>query len=190
MSFEVEEALRPELGSGERLLWSGKPAQGPRFRRSDVFMVPFSLLWGGFAIFWEYSVVSSGAPFFFKIWGIPFVLVGLYIIFGRFFVDSYQRARTYYGVTEQRIIIVGGLANREVKSITLQGLNDISLSERPDGSGSITFGPTNPTYAMWSGSAWPGTAKKIVPAFDLIDQVRTVYNIIRESQRASARQRT
>src|SRR5262249_50738831 len=146
-------------------------------------MVPFSLLWGGFAIFWEYSVVTSrGAPVFFTLWGVPFVLVGLYMIFGRFFADSYQRARTYYGVTDERVIILSGLVSREVKSIALKSLNDISLNERSNGSGSITFGPSNPMYAMWSGTNWPGTAKKLAPAFELIAQARKVYNIIREAQ--------
>jgi len=187
MSFEVERKLRPELSGDERLLWSGMPSQGLLFRPTDVLMVPFSLMWGGFAIFWEYSVVSSkGAPVFFSLWGIPFVLVGLYMIVGRFLVDSYQRARTYYGVTDQRVIIVGGLVNQEVKSIALQGLSDMSLYERSNGSGSITFGPSNPRYAMWSGTAWPGTARQMAPAFELIGQVRTVYNIIREAQRAES----
>lgn len=147
-------------------------------------MVPFSLLWGGFAFFWEYSVVSKGAPYFFTLWGIPFVAVGLYIIVGRFFVDSYQRARTYYGVTDQRVIILGGLTNREVKSITLQGLSDTSLNERSDRSGSITFGPTNPMYDKWAG--WPNMGKKTSPAFELIVDVRKVYDVIRQAQREGA----
>jgi hypothetical protein len=165
------------------------PRQGVRFRPADIFMLPFSLLWGGFAIFWEYSVVSNGAPFFFTLWGVPFVLVGLYIIVGRFLVDSYQRARTYYGVTDQRVIILGGLMNRDVKSITLQGLNDVSLNERSDRSGSITFGPTNPMYAIWSGAEWPGIGKKLAPAFELIDDVRKVHDLIREAQREKLNRR-
>lgn len=37
--------LSKELASGERLLWSGRPQQGVVVRRTDVFLIPFSLLW-------------------------------------------------------------------------------------------------------------------------------------------------
>ena len=184
MSFEVEQALRPELTRDERLLWSAMPQQGLRFRSADFLMVPFSLLWAGFAVFWEYSVVSEKhAPFFFVLWGIPFVLMGFYIVVGRFFLDSYKRSRTYYGVTDQRVIIVGGLTSREVKSLTLRSLSDISLNERANNSGSITFGPANPAYSMWSGTSWPGATKSLAPSFEFVDDVRRVYNLIREAQR-------
>ncbi len=62
-------------------------------------MIPFSLLWCGFAIFWEVSVLSTDGPLIFKLWGIPFVIVGLYMAVGRFFIDAKQRAKMYYGVT-------------------------------------------------------------------------------------------
>jgi PH (Pleckstrin Homology) domain-containing protein len=189
MPFDEQE-LRQELGRDERLLWTGKPAQGVRFRSADIFMVPFTLMWAGFAAFWEYSVVASkDAPFFMMLWGIPFVLVGFYITIGRFFLDSYQRARTCYGVTDERVIIVGGVTSREVKSLPLHTLSDISLSERADRSGSITFGPTNPMYAMWPGMALPGMARKAAPTFEFIDDARRVYGLIREAQREMSNRR-
>jgi Bacterial PH domain len=184
MDFEAEQKLTPELGRGERLLWSGMPRQGLRLQTSDWFLVPFSLLWGGFALFWEFMVIRGGAPVFFTLWGVPFVVMGLYLIVGRFFADSYQRARTYYGVTDQRVLILGGLFNRQTTSIALQTLGEVSIAERRDRSGSITFGTPNATYPAWWGSSWPGTSYRSAPAFDLIGDVRQVYNAIREAQRA------
>jgi hypothetical protein len=95
-SMSLESALAPYLDLDERLLSSGQPRHGIRLRAQDALLIPFSLLWGGFAVFWEMSVIVSGAPFFFMLWGIPFVLVGCYIVFGRFLVERIKdtHART------------------------------------------------------------------------------------------------
>jgi Bacterial membrane flanked domain. len=163
------------------------PRQGIRLRGGDILMIPFSLLWGGFAFFWEYSVLQQkDAPVFFALWGIPFVLAGIYIILGRFFVDSYQRSRTFYAVTDHRVLIVSGLFNREIKSLSLSNLSEMSLQERADGSGSILFGPSNPLYAMWAGTSWPGMSKRMAPAFDLVEDVRHLYEVLRATQRRAS----
>ena len=105
--------------------------------------------------------------------------MGIYLIAGRFFIDSYQRSRTYYGVTNQRVLIVSGIWSREVKAISLPNLNEISLTERSDGSGDIVFGSMNPMYAMGRS----GMSKNAVPAFELIEDVRQIYNLIQQTQR-------
>ncbi len=181
MKAEPETLLAPHLTAGERLLWSGRSRQGVFLRPADAFLIPFSLLWGGFAIFWEYSVLSTGkAPIFFALWGIPFVVMGLHLIAGRFLLDAKQRANTVFGVTNQRILIVAGLFSRKVKSLNLRTLSDVSLDERVNGSGTISFGPTNP-FASWGrGMSWPGMPT--APAFESIASARSVYEIIRKAQ--------
>jgi hypothetical protein len=182
--LQTQSEIEKELNSGEKLLWSGRPRQGLRLRASDAFVIPFSLLWCGFAIFWETSVFKGNAPFFFRLWGVPFVLIGLYMVFGRFFADARTRARTYYGVTSERIIIVSGLFSRQIKSLSLRTLTDVSLTERGDGSGTITFGPQF-QYAFGRQSnigGWPGSGQNAAPAFDLVEHVKEAYDIIRRAQ--------
>ncbi|MEO6720586.1 MAG: PH domain-containing protein [Ferruginibacter sp.] len=180
-NFELEEELRPNLSSGEKLIWTAKPKTGVVFRSSDAFMIPFSLLWGGFALFWETSVITTDAPFFFKLWGIPFVLVGLYMIIGRFFVDAKKRANTIYGLTSDRIIIKSGIFSRDIKSLNIRTLSDITINQKADNSGTITLGPTDIRYSMMQGMEWPGA--KQAPRLEFIEDVKSVYDKIIEMQR-------
>ncbi|MHA7278241.1 hypothetical protein ACX80H_00620 [Arthrobacter sp. MDT2-2] len=97
--------LQPALRPGEQLRWAGRPDPKVRFTPADAYLVPFSLMWGGFAIFWEVQVLTSDQPAFFALWGVPFVLFGLYFIFGRFIYKARQKSRTVYGLTDTQAIV-------------------------------------------------------------------------------------
>jgi hypothetical protein len=133
-------------------------------------------------VFWELGVITSGAPLFVRLWGIPFVLVGLYIVFGRFVVEAQQRATTFYGLTDKNVIIVSGLLSKKVKRLNLRTISDVSLDERKDGRGTITFGPTPPFHAWSAATGWPGMGHRAVPAFDMIENARSVYNLVMTTQ--------
>jgi hypothetical protein len=178
------EAFRPYLTSGENIVWMGQPASGIRFRPGDIFLIPFSLLWGGFAIFWEAMALRAGAPLFFALWGIPFVLVGLYMIIGRFVVDAFARTRTRYAVTSRRALILSGLITPHIRSIDLKGTNDIGLSLRGDGSGTISF-QSGPMFGSWSGAGfWPGVSRYTPPAFEMIPEAKSVFDQIQFAKAA------
>jgi len=184
--MQLADPIRSELGAGEQVIWSGQPRQGVVVRGSDAFAIPFSLLWAGFAVFWLVSAAQSGAPLPFVLFGVPFVLVGVYIVLGRFFVEARQRERTFYAVTPQRVIIASGLFSRKVKSLNLKTISELSLSERRDGTGTITFGAQHPMASMFGGmSSWPGAEQYLGPRFDLVPQARSVYESIRKAQESA-----
>lgn len=183
------------LDPGEKLVWSGRPKQGLRLQAGDVFVIPFSLMWGGFAFFWEASVLGltpltihthvamhGGAPLLMAIWGIPFCLVGLYMIFGRFFFDAYARCKTWYGVTDRRAIVLKSAFSTNITSFDYNNLTNLNLVERKDNSGDILFGFPGP-WGNIGGSDWPSSRRAPrTPGFYLLPQARTTYNLIRELQ--------
>jgi len=167
------------------MLWEGRPQRGLMLRARDGLLIPFSLLWCGFAIFWEYQAtfgIKGQGPvsIFFELWGAMFVAIGLYFVFGRFLFDAYIRAGTYYGVTNQRIMISSGLLRREVRSMFLAGLPEMRLSQSRDGRGTIKFGADpigNRMSFSWTGSS--------VPAFEGIEDPANVYHVILKALKAA-----
>jgi len=180
--FTLNSELKKELLPDEKLLWAGTPKKGILFRSSDAFVIPFSIFWFGFAIFWESSVVSGEAPFFFMLWGIPFLAMGLYITVGRFFYDKFNRDKTVYAVTDKRVIIKSGVFKKNVQSFNIKILFNLSINEKSDGSGTIKLDSDNAS-GFQQGiviTGWPGT--KQVPALEFIPEARTVYNLILKQQ--------
>ena len=183
-------SIERELNSGERLLWKGRPRGGIRLRGMDFFLIPFTLLWAGFAFFSGFAAfrqaLQRGSPAWPALIPIvPFVVVGLYILIGRFFVDAMMRARTEYGLTNRRAIIVSGFFSSNVKSVDLRATPEILLSERHDGSGTITFGAT--PFGWWmQRSPWGFGSSSATPSFEMIEDVRSVYKIIDQIRAAKA----
>lgn len=179
---DERQVFQKELQPNERILWTGRPGQGIAFRPSDALMIPFSLLWAGFAFFWETMVILGRAPLFFALWGVPFVLVGCYMVFGRFLLDAMSRSRTTYAVTTERALIRTGLVHPSLRSVNLRTLPEMTLDTKSDGRGTITLGQTNPMNMLYGGAFWFNNARYTAPAFEGIENVRDVYNIIQHAQ--------
>ena len=171
----------------ERVLWHGVPRQGLLLRGADVLMIPFSLLWGGFSVFLEYSVLCSDAPTVLRLWTIPFVLMGAHMVGGRFVLEAWQRARIDYMVTNERIVIRSGIFRRRVQSLELRTMGDFALTEHKNGEGTISFGVSAAGNRFSGLSAWPGD--DTVPRFDTIADASTVYDIIRKAHYAAGHTR-
>jgi hypothetical protein len=186
-SFDAAQALRPVLNSGERLLWAGQPAQGLRLQASDLFRLPFGLAVAAFVVVWEVLAFRPKTPVLFRFVGIPFLAVGFHLAIGRFFAEARRRSRTYYGVTDRRVLIRTGASAAALKAFSLADHLEISCRERPDGSGTIIFGPSPPFYGWIATSGWLTSGRSHPPLFDSIPSVQRVYTVLRAAQAAARR---
>jgi hypothetical protein len=177
-SNPLKQELQKHVNKREQIIWAERPKQGIIFRSSDGCLIPFSFAWGGFAIFWEVMVLVMDAPIFMALFGIPFVLIGLYLIVGRFFHDMYIRKKIIYGLTEKQIIIKRG---DNLRFVDLSSLTDMQLTTKKNGSGSILF---NSKYNQRNNKKNPSnltfTPVSTGLGFEAIPNVQSVYNQIEE----------
>lgn len=171
---ETAAIIKSELNSSEQLLWAGQPRSGIVFRLNDAYMIPFSLLWAGFAC---YSMFKRQTL---DLVGVPFVLIGLYLVVGRFFVEAWKRKRIFYGITTERVIAISTFFSRTVTSVNLRTLSDLTLTQRADGSGDIVLGGSVRSKGWFKG--WANRRQQDEqPALELIADARRVYDILRDA---------
>lgn len=128
--------VTPYLQSGEYILWRGRPAKGNVFSGRDMVMIPFSLVWLAFCIFWEWTAIKSGSSVFMMLWGLPFIAVGLYMLFGGFIRRAHLRDKTFYVITNQKIIVKSG---RNINMYDGAELPPMQIKLHKNGNGTILF---------------------------------------------------
>lgn len=141
-SFQVPQELKQALGAGERLIWWDRPRPGLAFMRGDVIMIPFSIAWCSFMVFWYFLnvAVPKSVNWLFVIFGIPFAMIGIYILVGRYVHDAMKRRRTLVCLTNRRVLIQTSLFVRSMTSLALDQIADMTVESRASGEGTILFG--------------------------------------------------
>jgi hypothetical protein len=166
----------------ERILWTGRPSQGLALHPSDIFFIPFSLLWTGIVLFMFLEAWNSpfgGGPDLFLL---LFLAVGLYAVIGRFFHDAAIRKSTAYALTDQRVLLLQGNGSKFV-SLDVHRLPRLELSEHRDGTGTIAFDSANHFFmgfSRYGGWEWWVPSLGAPSRFFRIADPRTVYQLIRD----------
>lgn len=106
----------------EKILWQGKPFKVPTFNKSDIFMIPFTIIFGGSFIL--YSIISAlvmfaGKDIMFALIGITFLLIGIYLLFLRFWYRKKRIKRQLYFVTNKRVFSFDTLRDEVIFDIPL-----------------------------------------------------------------------
>lgn len=135
----TKEKLKQEYLNNEELLWFGKAEAPAYFSRADWLLIPLTLIIGGIMLMYVYSsivMMVRGQSISFALSGITFLLIGLYLIFGRIWYRHKRIKRLVYAVTSERVIVLDTLRAVITLSLPLPEVlprvtkNDLLLNER------------------------------------------------------------
>lgn len=162
---QAHAALQARLQPGEEMIWSGSPHQGIAPDKRTEQMILFASLGYTVVVFLLIVVLPALG------WALGLISLPVYVFLrGKLGDDALRRKHTAYALTDQRVIIVAGENSDQIVLLDLYTLPEIHLAEEQDGTGTITFGAI--------------ADDKRTPAFEALDNVRTVYDQILGAQQA------
>ncbi|MBN1618995.1 PH domain-containing protein [Candidatus Dojkabacteria bacterium] len=139
------DGINAVLDPGETIIWEGKPKSRLYMLANNFPVLMFGCFWLLFTLIWEATaigigtvaniktvgdsldavpqIVSSGFPCF----GIPFVLVGIFLVLSPLIgFLSYKNIKYY--ITNKRVIMASGLIGVDYKFIDFDQIHNISVN--------------------------------------------------------------
>jgi hypothetical protein len=178
--------IQPELMSDEKIYWAGTPNPDVIFHSDDWAAVPFSLIWTSFFVFWEADALGmwrktsrpGGSDLFTVLWGIPFLIVGNYLVWVRFLVDAWLKRRTYYAITNLRVLVLRDGRRKKTSTAFLEAIP--TIEKEGTVTGTLWFGPKYPLFGSRRVEKRSMSRFGIgnVPVFADIEDVESVYRLV------------
>ncbi len=179
--MQNEEIIKKHL-KNEKILWQGHPFKTPLFNKSDILLIPLTAIIGGFLIF--YAVMSAilminGKSAMFPLVGITFLLIGVYVLFFRFFYRKKRINSQRYFVTEKRVFAFD--------TMRYDVLFDLSLADICPAvyKNTLFFSDTNPSGDIIYDLGLDIFLRKFIketPSFKYIKSTDEVLNIIKTAK--------
>lgn len=165
------------LREGELIVWTGRPKSGIRLIESDRIFLPMSIILIGFSGFLDYVMIYYQPGIFYILITATLNIIAVYTSFGRFILSKMRRERTFYCITNQRILKhIKQSPLPKWSTLPLKNLEKIEYTHEHDGTGFILFGDTNPLFPWLLGSI--NFSKEEFPGLEMIEDVKKVYELI------------
>ena len=131
-NIEEQNLLQSELLPGESGIWSGKPN-------------PLGVCGHG-------ALRASNPSWFMMLWGMPFVVIGQYFVWGRFFYAARKKRSLFYAITNRRGSVL--LKSPQAKTISwyLEVIQSKETTIRLNGIGAPIHGQSPPMGASGRGN--------------------------------------
>jgi uncharacterized membrane protein YdbT with pleckstrin-like domain len=172
------------LNEDEKVLWKGKPLK-KAFIVPGLFSIPFGLIFLAFAIFWMWGAASAGAPDFFTLFGLPFVLIGFGITLGPSVWQFTRYRNTEYMITNKRIITQTGAIGLDTRFVDFEKIQEvyvqIGIIDRLFGTGTLYAMTAGFSGFVPSGGYGYGGMHGYLPSFAALKEPYEVQKLLQEA---------
>jgi len=188
VDYASSQLFQGDLLSDEELLWTGQPDTSSVLAAEDLVLIPFALFWTAFACFWEAAALgwifvpeeAERPPLIFPLFGLPFVLIGLYLLFGRIIYRNWKKRHTYYAVTDKRVLVLTTVGSRNLQAAYTDSVPGVGKSVRRNGVGTISFGVPASVPAKVPSAVLAGAR----PVFQDVRDADMVYELVSRLRRS------
>jgi len=134
----------PYLNPHEFIIWQGQPNPHRLLRPVDAIWIPLRFVYLLSTLSIERQLVQTHLPLVLKLIGLPFVILGLYWLFGRLIVRYVQRRITHYALTNYRVLCLRRTWQEQLKAVDLYRIPVVRMQRGWGTTGTIIF--SSPTY--------------------------------------------
>ena len=181
--YNPSSKIQPYLSFGESILWCGTPTERVRFRVRDNPTFLFGIPFLAFALFWTVTAASASSDggaigFIFPLFGLPFIFVGVFMVFVSPYRTLRNRNNAVYAITDKKVYILYDNASQRLVSYEFSQLSNITVEITGDNIGNIKF--QTGQYYRHSSRRRYGTVEREVDGFFCINDVSYVFRILNQ----------
>ncbi len=172
---------------GERLLWTGKPYDGPMaWKKQDILRLLGNgmgmLVFGGLMVYFLVASFAQLTAMDVNAWivSVPLLLIFSFFsgrVLWQLVRDIMRRGGTFYALTDRRALIRQTGWGKWMKSVYWPALPIKELLPGKDGRGTIVWGKSLPWFQFYElkNADWPIDE---MPAFEGIENAAEVYRLV------------
>ncbi len=121
---ELDKVLDPN----EKVLWEGSPKFWPFFLGSSVLTTVFGIFWLFFVAIFIAMAWQAPGPSKYFILAMPHLWVGLLMLFGPPIYTLMVFSKTYYAITDKRVILQRGVVGRDFQMIDFDQMTNAEVN--------------------------------------------------------------
>ena len=170
--------FKKQLLKEEKILWSGKPNINKLYSKKDAFSIFYGIgmiggglvgIVNGIRIMKGLMVQNTSKPMSWNVsflFSIPFFVIGLYHLIGKQIRRRHTQEKTFYAITNKRLLIVEASASEKVISKYISQINKVDVITNNNEIGTIEFGENYPDGEF-------SDIKDVQNVYELINDLRS-----------------